>query len=251
MINLVLGFAVVAGLWWLSGRFTRANPAALARLIRTAGGAALLVAAAGLMLRGRLDAALLVGGLGAWLLGWQALRLPGGLGRLGLGRWGLGPLGFGGRTRGGATSRVRSALIEMELDHGGGRLTGTVLAGPLAGRSLDELGAPALLDLRRLCRAHDADGAGLLEAYLDRRFPRWREHAEFDADAGPRPRAQPGAVTEEEAYQILGLERGAALDEVRRAHRTLMKKLHPDQGGSDYLAARVNAAKDVLLNRHR
>jgi DnaJ-domain-containing protein 1 len=90
----------------------------------------------------------------------------------------------------------------------------------------------------------------LLEAYFDRRFPRWREDAH--ADAHPRS-AQPqtGAMTEEEAYQILGLQPGASADEVRRAHRALMKKLHPDQGGSTYLAARVNQAKEILLDRHR
>lgn len=58
-------------------------------------------------------------------------------------------------------------------------------------------------------------------------------------------------MTEEEAYQILGLERGASLDEVRTAHRALMKRLHPDQGGSVEGAARVNAARDRLTNRHR
>jgi hypothetical protein len=90
----------------------------------------------------------------------------------------------------------------------------------------------------------------LLASYLDRRNAVWREHAQGDANsAGWRPAS--GKMTEQEAYQIRGIAPGASLDEISRAHRSPMKKLHPDQGGTTHLAARINEAKDVLLRRHR
>ncbi|KMO18587.1 molecular chaperone DnaJ [Methylobacterium platani JCM 14648] len=234
-----LGVLVLVGLWWLGRNAATANPALLARMIRQAGGWLALAAAAVLFLRGRFDMAGALGLGGAWLLGWRRMpaSLPFGLGRA--------------APRANATSRVRSAMLEMELDHASGAMRGTVLAGPLAGQALDGLAQPRLVALLAECRASDPDGARLLEAYLDRRFAGWRVDAQGDRDPRPGTAAQPGPMTEEEAYQILGLQRGAPLEEVRRAHRTLMKRLHPDQGGSDYLAARVNAAKDFLLNRHR
>ena len=108
-----------------------------------------------------------------------------------------------------------------------------------------------LRQLYEECCAHDPQGVPLLEAYLDRRFSGWRENAQGDRDTRTRTQAHSGVMTKEEAYQILGLQPGASLDEVRKAHRTLMKKLHPDQGGTAYLAARVNEAREVLLGRHR
>ena len=93
----------------------------------------------------------------------------------------------------------------------------------------------------------------LFAADADREAAAGRQHAHGDAGArrgfaGP-PRGS--EMTEQEAYQILGVEPGANAQDITRAHRTLMKKFHPDQGGTTYLAARVNEAKDVLLRRHR
>jgi DnaJ-domain-containing protein 1 len=102
----------------------------------------------------------------------------------------------------------------------------------------------------RLLSEVDADSRDLLAVYLDRREPGWRENAQSDSSGGARPGGA-GKMTEEEAYQILGLQPGASMEEIRRAHRSLIKKLHPDQGGTTYLAARINEAKDVLLRRRR
>jgi len=148
---------------------------------------------------------------------------------------------------GGQTSRVRSAFLEMELDHDTGAMRGRILAGRHEGASLDTLETTTLIGM---LAEIDEESRALLAAYLDRRTPGWREHAQGDAAAGHSgpPR---GPMTQEEAYQILGLQPGASAEEIGRAHRALMKRLHPDQGGSTYLAARVNEAKDVLLRRHR
>ena len=142
---------------------------------------------------------------------------------------------------------VRTAWLEMALDHDTGEMRGVVLAGRHKGAALESLSIEQLLDL--LAEADDETRA-LLLPYLDRRDPGWREHAQGDAAAG-RPAASSGKMSEQEAYQILGLEAGASADDIGRAHRTLMKKFHPDQGGSTYLAARINEAKEILLRRHR
>jgi len=99
----------------------------------------------------------------------------------------------------------------------------------------------------------DPQSHALLEAYLDRTHPNWREA--FAGDAGASAGAGQGApgsggagpMTREEALAILGLAEGASESDIRTAHRSLMKQFHPDQGGSDYLAAKINEAKDLLL----
>ena len=236
-MTLLYGIALAALLWWFSKVYARSDTAALAKMARTGGGVMALGGAAILGMKGQIGTALLLGSLGAWALGWNALSLPG--------PWRRPKVGAG------RFSRIRSAMIEMEIDHATGAVEGTVLAGSLAGRRLSSLDSAGLGRLHEECSALDPDGLPLLEAYLDRRFSGWRENAQGDRDTRTRTHAPSGVMTKEEAYQVLGLQPGASLNEIRQAYRTLMKKLHPDHGGTAYLAARVNQAKEVLLGRHR
>jgi hypothetical protein len=147
----------------------------------------------------------------------------------------------GGPTPGGS-SDVETAWLRMSLDHDSGAMEGVILQGAFRGRRLGELSADELRDLLVASRA-DGDTATLLETYLDRRHPDWRQ----SSDAGAPSSTPSAAMTREEAWSILGLEAGADEPAIREAHRRLMKKLHPDQGGSTYLAAKINQAKDLLL----
>jgi hypothetical protein len=144
---------------------------------------------------------------------------------------------------------VRTAALEMELDHETGSLEGLVLAGRREGRLLSRLGKAELIALYKELAA-DAESRQLLEAYLDSRFPVWRKDPNANLGKGLRGAPGSGPMTKEEAYKVLGLEAGAAAADVRKAHRRLMQRLHPDVGGASFLAARINEAKDVLLSDH-
>lgn len=149
----------------------------------------------------------------------------------------------------GQRSTVRSAMLEMMLDHDTGEMDGIVLGGTFEGRQLGDMSENELLELAAEASG-DGESAQLLEAYLDRRMPGWRDDAEPDDGARQRGTPNSGAMTEQEAYQILGLEPGAPIVDIRKAHRSLMQRVHPDLGGSSFLAQRINEAKDFLLRLH-
>ena len=240
MPTLIAGVVAIVLLYSLLQMFRAANPVVLARAIKIGGGVVALAGAAFTGIKGELAVAVPLGIFGAGLLGWTPFGTAG--------FSSIGALFGGGTQRSpGQTSRVRSQYLDMSLDHDSGQLTGQIVDGPYAGRSLDEFDLP---QLTAMVAGFDAESVALLESYLDRRFPAWRQNAQGDAAAGQRRTATSGKMTDEEAYQILGLQPGATRDDIGRAHRALMKKLHPDQGGSTYLAARVNEAKDTLLRTH-
>jgi len=242
MPYILAGFLVFWLALWGMQAFARANPAALARTLKRGTGYAALLVAVLLLLRGRIDFALVSAALGFWLIGVARRASP------------FFRRDAATRPRSAGVSRVRSAMIEMELDQATGQMCGTILAGPDEGKSLDQMIRAQCEALYRLCLREDAEGARLLEVYLDRRFPGWRTARDKEQDTGSRQTgsaARQGAMSEDEAYEVLGLHKGASRDDVMRSHRSLIKKLHPDHGGSTDLAARVNEAKDVLMRRHQ
>ena len=212
--------------------YTVASPQALVRQLRIGAGVAALAGAGILVFRGMVGYAMSLAALGSWLL-WGTSGFPGMSGRA--------------QKSPGQTSRVVTEHLEVELDHDTGDIRGRVLKGFFAGRNLEDLAPVEMAHLWQDCRFTDPQSAQIVEAYLDRVHSTWREdlaRAEGEQASGPD-----GRMTREQALEILGLEPGAREDDIRRAHRDLMMKLHPDRGGSTFLAAKINAAKDVLLRR--
>jgi len=234
MLYLLGGFAVLSGFLMLVYLFVNADPARLARGLKVTGIVIAVLAVATLAISGRLAALLMPIAMLMPLL----IRVRSVLDRF-------------RPPSGSQTSTVATPFLRMTLDHDTGSMTGTILNGRFSGMRVEELGTADLLALLRECRAEDEEGARLLEAYLDRVQPDWRDElaGERAGRSSSGARSTSGDVTVEEAYAILGLAPGADDEQVKEAHRRLMVKLHPDHGGSDYLATKINRARDVLLHR--
>jgi hypothetical protein len=232
MIYVLGGFAVLSGFLMLVYLFVNADPARLARGLKVTGIVIAVLAVATLAISGRLAALLMP----LAMLMPALIRVRSLLDRF-------------RPPSGGQTSTVATPFLRMTLDHDTGSMTGTILRGRFSGMRIEELGSVDLLALLRECRAEDEEGARLLEAYLDRFQPDWRDELAGGGTSGSGGSARPasGDVTVEEAYAILGLAPGADAEAIKEAHRRLMVKLHPDHGGSDYLATKINRARDVLL----
>ena len=163
--------------------------------------------------------------------------------------------GGGPAAGGGQQSTINTRYFSMSLDHASGQLEGEVLEGPHQGKTLGALAEPDLLRLWQQCQ-DDPQSAAVLEAYLDQRLgDDWQTRYSQDQGSGHRSDGSGDdidhdAMTVEQAFLTLGLTPGqhVTADDVRKAHRRLMQRVHPDLGGNDYLASRVNAARDVLLD---
>ncbi|MGE3829710.1 MAG: DnaJ domain-containing protein [Parvibaculaceae bacterium] len=226
MQNIIIALVVLGGAYWLLRQFVTMPSAKAPAFTRKLGGAACMAIAGFLGLRGAFTVAvpLFLFGLGLFA---NTASFP----------W--------NRKSPGQRSRVRTSLIAMELDHDSGRMEGEVLTGPLKGKLLSSLNEPEMQTLYRHSAGLNDQSRALLEAWLDRNRAGWRERWD-EKPQGPS-RAGSSAMTKDEARAVLGLKDDATADDIRAAHRRLMKQFHPDHGGSDYLAAKINQAKDVLL----
>jgi hypothetical protein len=248
----LLGIALLIGIYLLAGAFVNADPKSLARSVRYTTIGVTVIVVVFLAVTGRLGTAMAVGAFVLPLvLRWRSL-----INRV---KAAAGPSE-------GQTSTVETMFLRMWLDHDSGAMSGQVLRGGFQGRMLDDLSLSDLLTLLDECRAADQQSTVVLEAYLDRTQPDDWRGAGAGAGAGEErgagtggsyqgggrgggagARTSGGAMTREEAYEVLGLKPGASTEEIKEAHKRLMLKMHPDQGGSTYLAAKINQAKDLLL----
>jgi hypothetical protein len=206
-----------------------ANPRRIARMARWVVGGLLAAGAAYMLFRGRFEIALVLGGIA-----FPILRN---------GR--IGRISFESDTPSGEnTSAVRSRYIAMTLDHQSGEVTGKVIYGEFQGIDLINLGEN---ETRRLLAAaqSDPDSLSLLETWLDKNRAGWREWFASHPEGNPSTAIDEDAI----AYEVLGLKPGASAEEIRAAHRKLMMGVHPDQGGSNFLASKINEAKDRLLKK--
>ncbi len=143
-------------------------------------------------------------------------------------------------------SQVVTDTILMWLDQQTGEMDGEVRQGAFQHKSLSELTETQCQQLFDECSQHDHEAAQLLEAYFDRRFNR-RPNSKFEENKNTSSGGFQETMDRSEALQILGLSEPISKEQVESAHRKLMQKLHPDRGGSDYLAIKLNQAKQVLL----
>jgi len=231
---LILGIALLVAVLLIARWFESANPSRLAKALKwgfvgLGGAVAIFLGATGKMQLASIPLALIF--------------LP----LLLRGMRGASAAGQSGTPSPGKQSEVETDYLRMMLDHDSGEMDGIVLRGKFEGRELRDFSQTELLELLDECNTHDEQSAQLIESYIDRVFGQgWR--ASENADQGRRTARSSGApMSRDEAFEVLGLTPNSSDTEIRDAHRKLQLKNHPDQGGSDYLAAKINQAKEVLL----
>ncbi len=244
----ILGVALLAGFLLAGKWFVTANPKTLIKVIKVLAIGLIVAVAVFFAVTGRLGWALMtLPALLPWFMRLRSLaRTAKNFSRMAAG-------GAGGPGAGtGQTSEVETQFLRMHLDHDSGTMSGEVIKGPFTGRDLNDLSLDELIDLLKTCWVEDQQSAQVLEAFLDRAHADWRETGRDAGNDGAQAGAGTGgsaAMTRGEAFEILGLEPDADAAAIKEAHHRLIAGIHPDHGGSTYLAAKINQAKDVLLGR--
>ena len=230
MPSFIIALVIVFGGLWLIRTFARATPAQSKGLSKKLAGGALIVVSAVLALTGKAQFAAPLFAIGLALIG-HASAFPNGF------PW--------ANKSAGQKSRVATSILAMELDHDSGKMSGLVLSGPFKNARLEDMNLDNLRALYTQCAGVSDQSLSLLEAWLDRHKPEWRDIWKGERRA---PNFGAGAMSVEEALAVLGLKAGATPEDVKNAHRRLMKEFHPDRGGSDYLATKINQAKEMLTH---
>jgi hypothetical protein len=138
----------------------------------------------------------------------------------------------------------------MTLDHDSGKIDGRILDGPREGQFLSDLTLNELLEYYRKIETDD-ETVKLLQIFLDSAQPNWRDQHE-EHSAHRREQSSPsGELRPDQAYEVLGLEPGCTDEDIRKAYHRLIKRVHPDSGGSAVLMAQVTEAKDKLLGSRK
>mgnify|MGYP001290057642 CR=1 FL=1 len=237
---LIFAIAVIGGLYLVARWWVQAEPRQILKALRWVAVAIGLILLAFIVLSGRWS----------WLPGLLLFALPW------LSRFrAINTMRKNARgPRPGQSSEVSTRFLRMELDHDSGEMTGDVIAGQHEGCRIEKMNLGELIRLWRECAAEDEQSRLVLENYLDRGHPEWRRVA----GAGPREEASGGrsdspwtttGMSADEACEILGVAPSATSEDIESAYRRVMKSAHPDHGGSDWMAAKVNQAKDILLGR--
>ena len=238
--TLILVLALIIGIYFIARWWVQADPKQLIKALRWAGVILAIIIAIAIFISGRWH---WLPGLFFFLLPWllRARTLQT------INKNARGPTA-------GQSSHISTKYLKMKLDHDSGEMTGQIINGKFSGNNLSELDLPKLIELWKECTANDEQSRVVLENYLDRDFSDWRELAGI----GPRHEQSysssdsPWAgdlMSASEAREILDVSENASGSDIEKAYRKAMKRAHPDQGGSDWTAAKVNQAKDILLGK--
>lgn len=231
IIRLFLALLTLVGVMWFMSWYGKASPVARNKAIKTG----LLYTVAGalllLVVTGRIPVIFAAISAAVPLLH-RLLAYRGLIGTVGR---------FAGQKLG--ITRFTTTWLIVEYDIARRSLDGQVIRGQFEGQRLSQLKTSELNDLLEEVKDDFQSRAAVNAFMMAHSGTRYEQNAQSPSNVN-------GKMAVSQAYEILGLQANATDEDVKQAHKRLMQKLHPDRGGSSYLASQINAAKATLLNRH-